>query len=289
MDCPEDPVDRRSRRPTGIVVAVLTMLVVACGAGPELTATIASTTLPTTTTSSVPPPTTTTTLAPTTTVARTTTIPPTATTTRPGPSHACDDQPSTEIPGDATNLWSITGDVDGDGYDDTVTGYVIDEVEGHLHLELSTGWGTSVRVDDPALADRHLLALSKPNRIVVMSGEHLVVSTIRLGLPGSIHALFAFRNCVLAPITLANGELPDLWYGGGPGQDEWFSCNSTGVVMLQLVTENYDADPRVYLSGNSQRYQYDPPIFVSLGDLEPDLDFPVIADIARDAYPVCPN
>jgi hypothetical protein len=183
-------------------------------------------------------------------------------------------------------LESISGDVDGDGIDDTVTGYVIADTEARLHLELSTGWRTEVRVDDPDLAGIDP-PVARPGRIVTMSGNQVVVAVVDQGLPGPVFGFFALRDCLLKPIALANGDLPDFWLGGSPAHDDWFSCNSSGVDMFRWVIEDFEAEIRVYVAVNADRYRYEPPNFVALADADTGLDLPMDADEALVIYPRC--
>ena len=96
-----------------------------------------------------------TTVAATTTVESTTTVVPTtpAPTTAPAPptvapttapvSTAC--PTGTPLPGAATNLVGISGDIDGDTLNDTVTSYTLDGVP-HVHAELATGGNSDTEV-----------------------------------------------------------------------------------------------------------------------------------------------
>jgi hypothetical protein len=96
----------------------------------------ATTTVETTTTTGVP-----TTAAPTT-AAPTTVAPTIAPTTAPA-STAC--PTGTPLPRAATNLVGISGDIDGDTLNDTVTSYTLDGVP-HVHAELATGGNSDTEV-----------------------------------------------------------------------------------------------------------------------------------------------
>lgn len=254
------------------------VLILACGEGPVLVTDAGSS--PSTT--SVPT-TTSTTSTTTTTVPRTTTT--MATTTVPAPSAACDDQPSLTVPASASDLVTITGDVDGDGFEDTVSGYVTGP-EAWLHVELATGWGTGARVDDlDTGADGGPLA--RPSRVVTMSGDNLVISQIGLALPGPVSGAFVLRDCALTPVVTAEGVLPDLWVGGSPAHTDWFSCDSSGITMLGLAIEDFEAAQRVYTGGDGIRHAYEPPAFAAPVTVELELDFPATAEEAEAAYPSC--
>ena len=109
---------------------------VASSAVTTSTTTAAATTVETTTTTEVP-----TTAAPTT-AAPTTVAPTIAPTTAPA-STAC--PTGTPLPRAATNLVGISGDIDGDTLNDTVTSYTLDGVP-HVHAELATGGNSDVEV-----------------------------------------------------------------------------------------------------------------------------------------------
>jgi hypothetical protein len=99
--------------------------------------TVAATSTVETTTTAAP-----TTDAPTTAPAPTTVAPTTAPTTAPA-STAC--PTGTPLPSAATNLVGISGDIDGDTLNDTVTSYTLDGVP-HVHAELATGGNSDVEV-----------------------------------------------------------------------------------------------------------------------------------------------
>ena len=96
----------------------------------------ATTTVETTTTTEVP------TTAASTTAAPTTVAPTIAPTTAPA-STTC--PTGTPLPSAATNLVGISGDIDGDTLNDTVTSYTLDGVP-HVHAELATGGNSDVEV-----------------------------------------------------------------------------------------------------------------------------------------------
>ena len=185
-------------------LVVISLVVASCGAGPatveepDLTVTSTSSTVPATT-STLPASTSTSTTATTTTSTTTsTTVPATTTTTTAQPSAACAAEPGTEIHADATSQETITGDVDGDGFDDTITGYLRAGPEAYLHVELAGGWGTSIRVDTltPYGADSRY---SVPARVVAMSGEPMIVSMISGISVGNLYGFFAFAIAAWRP------------------------------------------------------------------------------------------
>lgn len=179
----------------------------------------------------------------------------------------------------------ITGDVDGDGQEDTVTGYLW-EGGSYLHLGLASGWGTSIRVDG-LIGSEGSPPTSMPARVVTMSGDSLIVSVAGLALPGPVFALFALRDCGLSPVTSADGSFPDLWAGGNPGQDSWFTCDSSGVTMLDVLIEDFAAEPRIYTGGDGSRLLYEPPFFGPAGEVPLDLAFPATREQALAALPSC--
>ena len=272
-------------------LVVISLVVASCGAGPatveepDLTVTSTSSTVPATT-STLPASTSTSTTATTTTSTTTsTTVPATTTTTTAQPSAACAAEPGTEIHADATSQETITGDVDGDGFDDTITGYLRAGPEAYLHVELAGGWGTSIRVDTltPYGADSRY---SVPARVVAMSGEPMIVSMISGISVGNLYGFFAIRDCSLEAV-LADGEIPDIWTGGGAAHDDWFTCHREEVVMLQLGFDDPTTDERVYTSGGGLVHRYNSPSFEPSREIVPRLTFPISAEDAKAVYPPC--
>ncbi len=266
---------------------VISLLVCAACQGEVITAT--TTPEPTTTPSAVSS-TTSTFPTPSTTVATTTTSRPTTTstaqtTTAPSVANGCEAQSSTEVPADATEPVAITGDVDGDGQEDTVTGYLW-QGGSYLRLGLASGWGTSIRVDDQSDPNA-TLPLSKPGGVVSMSGDRLILNQRGGILVGAMYAFFAFRDCELHPVELAGGGLPEIWTGGGANHADWFTCEPERVVMRQFFLDDPMADPQVYVEGQATGFQYEPPSFRELGAVDMGIGFPVTRPDALVGLPPC--
>jgi hypothetical protein len=273
------------------MVMLLAALVTACGAGPELTgttsATIPATSTSTTrasTTTTAPANSTTVTPTPTTVASTTTTTPPTTTTTAQARSHACDDEPSSEVPQGAVELRRLSGDVDGDRSKDTVTAYS-NGGGTFLHVNLSTGWGTTLQTDTIDNGDEFG---DGPVGIVKMSGDRLIVTYIGSGGVGPVYGLIVLRDCVLTPVLLSDGTMPDLWMGGGASHIDWFSCGADGVSMFQFgligdtigIGEHPD-----FGSGEGRFYEYDGSTFSA--PVMVKVDFPITQAQARKKYPPC--
>jgi hypothetical protein len=198
----------------------------------------------------------------------------------------CDSRPDTPVPGDAILSTRFLADVDGDGARDVVTGYRLgsdsDLAEYWLHLELASGWGTQVRID--TIPEFAATPQSTPMRVVTMTGERLIVVDVQGIAVGSAYALFSFRDCVLAPVPLAAGGYPEIWWGLGPFHDDWFSCGDEGVVMVVAsygVDENGERIEGVYAEGEGLLYILEYGVFHPGGQNAMNLPRPVV-DVRED-------
>lgn len=197
---------------------------------------------PSSTTSPVTVSTTTTTIAisttatdaPTTTApADTTTTSPPAT-TRPAP---CAAEPTVPLPGGAVVVSSAGGDLDGDGLDDRVDVYRAGDEYG-VHLALAHGWETGRSLTDLRAQDT-----SAPSvRGIRDLGDALALVELDGTLIGPRFALFGLVDCRLAPISLAEGGLPELVFGGGLMHTWWFSCVSNVVTQVSVTRTGDNAE-----------------------------------------------
>ncbi|MET0566680.1 MAG: hypothetical protein ABW021_09590 [Acidimicrobiia bacterium] len=210
-------------------------------------------------------------------------------------STACDALADTTVPADAViggfGPSQFLADVDGDGHKDVVTGYwtgnADPELADHfLHVELASGWGTAIRIDD--LAQFSSAPMATPARVVGMAGQRLIVAGVQRTLVGADYALFSFRDCALAPVPLVAGGYPEIWSGGGLMHSEWFACRADGVVMLDLfrgLDDQGQVIPGVLVGGEALSYQLNPngfgsPATVDLGLPRTDVDL-------HGEYPDC--
>lgn len=225
--------------------------------------------------------------------ATTTTQPATTTTTspQPVPSEACSNEPHTPLDSSARAVQSIVADVDGDGFEDTVTGYLLgssdpaEATAAFIHVELGSGWGTALQVDELQLADGPTMA--EPRRVVTMDGDPLVVAAVAGISAGQLFAFFTFEDCRLEVVTTSDGELPEIWVGGGRTHDDWFTCESDRVLMVQFGTSNPDAEPRMYGAGAAQTYVYaEGDLTISRSD-DLDVALPATRDEMASVYPPC--
>lgn len=225
--------------------------------------------------------------------ATTTTQPASTTTTslEPAPSEVCSSEPHTPLDSSARAVQSVTADVDDDGFEDTVTGYLLgssdpaEATAAFIHLELASGWGTTLQVDELQLADGPTMA--EPRRVVTMDGDPLVVAGVAGISAGQLFAFFTFEDCRLAVVTTSDGELPEIWVGGGRTHDDWFTCESDRVLMVQFGTSNPDAEPRMYGAGAAQTYLYaEGELTISRSD-DLDVALPATRDEMASVYPPC--
>lgn len=250
---------------------------------PDSTVDAASTTAVTTTRAVAPTDEPVSTTGPTTTVA--------LTSTTSAPSSVCEARSDTPIDTDALAEASFSADLDGDGFEDTITGYLLGSADptgataAMLHVELASGWGSSIRVDELGLPGLPLAP--QPQGIVTIGGDQLVVAGVAGVLPGELFAFFAFEDCLLRVVTLSDGSIPDIWIGGGANHDDWFTCQTDGVSMLQLGFEDFDADPRIYGSGLVQFYSYADGGFSESGSSDIEAALPATLDDILAVYPIC--
>lgn len=230
------------------------------------------------------------TCAPTTSDA-TTTSEPATTTTEATPSEVCSREPHIPLDSEARAVESITADVDGDGFDDTVTGYLLgasDPTEAEaavIHVELASGWGTALRIDELGLADGATMV--EPGVVVMMGDDRLVVAGVA-GIPaGQLFAFFLFEDCNLSVVTTDDGLVPELWVGGGRTHDDWFVCDSDRVSMVQFGTSTPDADPRTYGAGAARTYEYMDGVFELIRSADVDVALPATRDQVAGVYPPC--
>lgn len=213
------------------------------------------------------------------------------TTTEPTPSEACSGEPHTPLDPDALATWSIVADVDGDGFDDTVTGYLLgsaDPTEASaavIHLELGSGWGTALPMDDLGLAEGP--ALAEPQVVVTMGGDRLIVAAVGGIAAGRLFAFFEFEDCDLGVVTTTRGEVPEIWMGGGRTHDDWFVCEPDRVLMVQFGTSNPDAEPRRYGAGAAQTFEYVEGEFTRARSSDIDAALPATGDEMARVYPPC--
>ena len=210
-------------------------------------------------------------------------------------STACDALADTPVPADAViggfGPSQFLADVDGDGHKDVVTGYWTgnadpDLADHYLHVELASGWGTAILIDD--LAQFSNFPMATPGRVVDMAGQRLIVTGVERNADGASFAFFSFRDCALAPVPLAAGGYPVIRTAVGPADSTWFACRSDGVVALDLfrgLDDQGQVIPGVLVGGEALSYRLNPdgfssPVAVELGLPRTDVDL-------RGEYPDC--
>ena len=210
-------------------------------------------------------------------------------------STACDALPDTPVPADAViggfGPSQFLGDVDGDGHKDVVTGYwtgsADPELADHyLHVELTSGWGTAILIDD--LAQFSNFPMATPGRVVDMAGQRLIVAGVERNADGASFAFFSFRDCALAPVPLAAGGYPVMRTAGGPAHSTWFACRPDEMVTLDLfrgLDDQGELIPGVLVGGEALSYRlnpngFGPPTPIELGLPRTDVDL-------HGEYPNC--
>ena len=210
-------------------------------------------------------------------------------------STTCDALTDTPVPADAViggfGPSQFLADVDGDGHKDVVTGYwtgnADPELADHfLHVELASGWGTAIRIDD--LAQFSNFPMATPGRVVDMAGQVLIVAGVERNADGASYAFFSFRECALAPVPLAAGGYPVLRTGAGLFHSTWFDCRSDGMVALDLfrgLDEEGELIEGILIGGEALSYRLDQngfgsPDAVELGLPRTDVDL-------HGEYPNC--
>lgn len=215
----------------------------------------------------------------------------TTTTTGPMPSEACSGEPHTPTDPEALAVQSLSADIDGDSFEDTVTGYLLgasnptEATAAVIHLELASGWGTALRIDELELADGP--AMAEPGAVVTMSGDQLLVARVADISAGQLFAFFVFEDCSLRVVTTEDGVLPEFWVGGGRTHDDWFVCESDRVSMVQFGTSNPDADPKIYGAGATQSYEYMDGVFGLIRSADVDVALPATRAGVASVYPPC--
>ena len=156
-------------------------------------------------------------------------------------STTCDTLTDTAVPADAViggfGPSQFLADVDGDGQKDVVTGYWTGNsdpelADHYLHVELASGWGTAIRIDD--LAQFSNFPMATPGQVVEMAGQVSDRGRCRAKCRRRSFACFSFRDCALAPVPLAAGGYPVLRTGGGLFHSSWFDCRPDGMVELDF-------------------------------------------------------
>lgn len=141
----------------------------------------------------------------------------------------CQDLPSTSIPDTADNLSTVTGDLDGNGVDDTITVYVdTSDYTSWVHMELDYGYATSVLIDVDWFRPE---AVS----IVRFAGSNaLALVKVSEGATNSIHGVFALVGCD-AVYTTSGTQGRFTWFNVGASTQYAFglTCTPEGVARRE--------------------------------------------------------
>jgi hypothetical protein len=225
----------------------------------------------------------------------TTSVAPTTTsvalTTTTGPSQTCVGENQVPVDPEALAATSVAGDVDGDGFEDMITGYLLGSEDpaaatgAVLHVELASGYTTAIDVAQLGLGFDVLLA--RPEKVVSMSGDQLIVAAIAGILPGELFGFFLLDDCELSVVDTADGEVPEIWFGGGATHDDWFSCGPESVTMARFGYSDGTVTPRVYETGHVEEFGYEAATFTVVGGTEPSVTLPAPQEDVLAAYPHC--
>lgn len=216
----------------------------------------------------------------------------TTTTTVSGPSTDCLAQPDTEMDPAALGASQISGDLDGDGHNDVVTGYLLGSSDvasataAVLHVELASGWGTALVVNSIVPAEAGP-PMAFPRVIVEIGDAQMLAAGIQGILPGILESFFVIRDCELILVGPEDGSIPEIWSGGGAGHDDWATCLDDGVAMGQFWKEDPTAESARYVSGTVIKHTYRDGFFAAAQEALVDVTFPATYEQVTAAYPNC--
>lgn len=214
------------------------------------------------------------------------------TTGQAGPSQACLAEPDVDIDPGALSPSVINGDLDGDGYDDHVTGYLLgssDVAQANaavLHVELASGWGTNLVVNELA-APGSGPSMAIPRAVVEITDQRMLVAGVRGILPGILESFFVLRDCELVVVTAEDGSIPGIWSGGGAAHTDWPTCRDDRVLMNEFWIDDPQSEPRQYLSGTVLEHIYRDGSFAAPQEATPEVMFPATEEELLVAYPNC--
>lgn len=168
----------------------------------------------------------------------TTTTPPASTTngpsgtTGPAPSVAtvhCVDHPVSE---EAADVQSQTADLDGDGVDDTIRSYRLDEAEWHLNVALARGGGADLRV---TTYDNSVVSVLGGADVDGDGADELWARTGQ-GASATIIGFARLVGCELVRVTGPGGEPAELPVGGSVGTASGVECDARVDPSADLTT-----------------------------------------------------
>ena len=211
-------------------------------------------------------------------------------------STACDALPDTPVPTDAViggfGPSQFLADVDGDGHKDVVTGYWTgnadpDLADHYLHVELASGWGTAILIDD--LAQFSNFPMATPGRVVDMAGQRSDRGRCRATCRRR-----QLRLLLLPRLCPRPGSVGVRWLSSAPVGSVvspirfGSTADSDGMVALDLfrgLDDQGELIPDVLVGGEALSYRlnpntFGPPTAVELGLPRTDVDL-------HGEYPNC--
>jgi hypothetical protein len=168
-----------------------------------------------------------TTEAPTTTAEVTTTAAPTSTTEGEEVPTTTAGAPCTEpvaVPDGASALTARTGDVDGDGRDDALRSFLVDDA-WFLQVEVASGYGTELELPTSGGPAVGLVGAAD------VDGDGAEEIWVRVGSGAStvILGIVRLEACTLERVTLESGQPVELPVGGSVGATAGVECRSEDV------------------------------------------------------------
>jgi hypothetical protein len=135
------------------------------------------------------------------------------------------------MPAGATDVTTATGDVDGDGENDTLHSYVLAD-ESHLQVSLAVGGGSDLAITTFSTPAVEVLGGAD----VDGDGADEVWARTGFGASATIVGLARFRGCELVRVTFAGGEPVELAVGGSVGLASGVECGTQTDPSADLTT-----------------------------------------------------
>ena len=165
--------------------------------------------------------------------------------------HACVDAARVAMAAGASEISTLTADLDGDREPDTVTSYLAGG-RWRVHVKLAYGWESETDIT------RYVTDLPPPSPVrVVHLGPPAVLVKLGGNLVGASYGFVALAGCSLVPALGSTGDMPELWNGGGLYHYEFFVCGNDAVTEVTLgrgETSISVTETRYPFSGETMRF-----------------------------------
>lgn len=182
----------------------------------------------------------------------TTTTEATTATTSSGESlRAC---PDGEVPATgAGDVTEATADVDGDGADDRLLAYRLDDGSRVIGVDLARGGTASFDLGDSELSGPS--PLSVLGAVPLTADTQTILAVTGAGASVVIVRLFKLVGCELVAVTVDNSMLVELPVGGGITHGDGLTCRNQTLIQRSVTStdgETFDASETTYrLEGTS--------------------------------------